>query len=426
VATRLTIRSRVIATILGIIASVALIASFFVITEATPWPGPWTLLPVLATCALIIAGSQGDNLVSRALSARPMVAIGDRSYSLYLWHWPFIVFAVAIWPTQPLIGVVAAIASIIPALLSFRFVEQPFRNATFTRLREAVPAFVAVIAVPSLLAGGMLWADRNVLVPQFEAGAFSTVLDGGIETVEYNSWVESVSYACEPAALLDSAPSWKGFQRCRQSQPNEPVTVAIVGDSHAEHLFPGLAHALPNENVAFYLDNPGHYFRGEERMNQIFDHLEANPTIAKIVVSVNWFDKGVASQEMIDSLAPLAKDGRQIYITDDNPTFAFGPFQCKYAQGLLLPKSCDMPASSFWPIHDEYTGTLRRVADELTGAVVLETAKYFCSSDTCSMRHGDEVLFRDANHLNALGTMYLGRMLVTDHPELATRRGSGS
>lgn len=423
IATRLTIRSRAIATILGIVASVALIASFFVISEATPWPGPWTLLPVLATCALIIAGSQSDNLVSRALSVRPMVAIGDRSYSLYLWHWPFIVFAVAIWPTQPLIGVVAAIASIIPALLSFRFVEEPFRNATFTRLREAMPAFVAVVAVPSLLAGGMLWADRNVLVPQFEAGAFSTVLNGGIDTVEYNSWVESVSYPCEPAALFDSAPSWKGFQRCRQSQPNEPVTVAILGDSHAEHLFPGLAQALPNENVAFYIDNPGHYFRGDERMNQIFDHLEANPTIANIVVSVNWFGKGVASQEMIDSLAPLANSGRHIFLTDDNPTFAFGPFQCKYAQGLLLPKSCDMPASSFWPIHEDYSSTLRLVAAELPGAVVLETAKYFCSSDTCSMRHGDDVLFRDVNHLNELGTMYLGGMLVAEHPELATRRG---
>ena len=423
VATRLTIRSRTLATILGFIASVALIASFFVISEATPWPGPWTLLPVVATALLIVVGTRNDNVFSRALSVGPMVAIGDRSYSLYLWHWPFIVFAVAIWPTQPLIGVAAAIASIIPALLSYRFVEEPFRNASFTRVRQAVPSLLAVIIVPSVLAGGMLWADRAVLVPQFEAGAYSTVLDGGIDTVEYNAWVESNSYPCEPAALFDSAPSWKGFQRCRQSQPNEPVTVAILGDSHAEHLFPGLAQALPSDNVAFYIDNPGHYFRGDDRMNQIFDHLEANPTIANIVVSVNWFGKGVAASEMVESLRPLAEAGRHIFITDDNPTFAFGPFQCKYAQGLLLPKSCDMPANSFWPIHDEYTSTLREVAAELPGAVVLETAKYFCSSDSCSMRTGDSVLFRDVNHLNELGTVYLGGMLVAEHPELATRQG---
>jgi hypothetical protein len=201
------------------------------------------------------------------------------------------------------------------------------------------------------------------------------------------------------------------------------VTVAILGDSHAEHLFPGLAHALPNDNVAFYIDNPGHYFRGDDRMNQIFDYFEANPTISNIVVSVNWFGKGVAETQMVESLRPLAEAGRHIFITDDNPTFGFGPFQCKYAQGLLLPKRCDMPASSFWPVHDKYTATLRQAAAKLPGAVVLETAKFLCSSDTCSMRHGDSVLLRDANHLNEIGTMYLGGMLVAEHPELATRRG---
>jgi len=422
-ATRLTIRSRALATILGVISLVALLASFFVISEATPWPGPWTLMPVLATAVLIVVGTQGDNVISRALSARPMVVIGDRSYSLYLWHWPFIVFAVAIWPSQPLIGTLAALASVIPALLSYRFVEEPFRNASFTQVRQAIPAFLAVIAVPSLLAGGMLWADRAVLVPQFEAGTYSTVLEGGIDTVDYNAWVESISYPCEPAALFNSAPSWKGFQRCRQSEPNQPVTVAILGDSHAEHLFPGLAHALPNDNVAFYIDNPGHYFRGDERMNQIFDHLEANPTIANIVVSANWFGKGVAASEMVESLRPLAEAGRHIFITDDNPTFAFGPFQCKYAQGLILPKGCDMPASEFWPTHNDYTATLKQVAAQLPGASVLETAKYFCTAETCTMRQGDSVLFRDVNHLNEVGTMYLGGMLVAEHPELATRRG---
>ena len=423
IATRLVIRSRLAASILGLIASVALVASFFVVSEATPWPGPWTLLPVLATVLLIVVGSHPENPVSRALSTRPMVAIGDRSYSLYLWHWPFIVFAIAIWPTQPYIGVVAAIASVLPAMLSYRFIEEPFRNASFTRMRQAAPAFTAVIAVPAVLAGGMLWADRNVLIPQFEAGTYSTVLEGGIDTVDYNAWVESISYPCEPASLFDSAPSWKGFQRCRQSQPDEPVTVAILGDSHAEHLFPGLAHALPNDNVAFYIDNPGHYFRGDERMNQIFDHLEANPTFANIVVSVNWFGKGVSASEMVESLRPLADPGRHIFITDDNPTFAFGPFQCKYAQGLVLPKSCDMPASQFWPTHDEYTAILSEVAAQLPGATVLETAKYFCTPETCTMRQGDAVLFRDVNHLNEVGTMYLGGMLVAEHPELATRRG---
>ena len=423
VASRLSIASRLVANILGIVAAAGLIASFFVISESTPWPGPWTLLPVLSTVVLIVIGSRSNNLVSTALSVRPMVAIGDRSYSLYLWHWPLIVFALAIWPTQPFIGLLAAIASVIPAMLSFRFIEEPFRNATFTRVRQAIPAFLAVIAVPSVLAGGMLWADREVLVPQFEAGAYSHVLAGGIDTVDYNAWVESMSYPCEPAALFDTAPSWKGFQRCRQSQQNEPVTVAIVGDSHAEHLFPGLAQALPNDNVAFYLNNAGQYYRGDDRMNQIFDFIEANPSIQNIIVSVNWFGKGVDADKLVESLKPLSEAGRQIFITDDNPTFSFGPFQCKYAQGLVLPKRCEMPASNFWAAHDAYTAQLRDVVAALPGTELLDTAKFFCTRDTCSMERDDAVLFRDVNHLNEVGTVYLGGMLVAEHPELATRRG---
>lgn len=420
---QLTIHSKAVASILAFAGIVALGASFFIITEATPWPGPWTLLPVLATVALIIAGSRSDNVVSRALSVRPMVAIGDRSYSLYLWHWPIIVFAIAIWPTEPLVGVLAAVVSVAPAMLSFRYIEEPFRNASFARVREAAPAFLVVIAVPALLAGGMLWADRAVLVPKFEAGEFSTVLDGGIDTVDYNTWVESISHPCEPAVLFDSSPSWKGYQRCRQSQADEPVTVAILGDSHAEHLFPGLAAALPNDNVAFYINNSGQAYRGDNRMNQVFDFLEQNPSIENIVVSVNWFGKGVATDDMISSLAPLAESGRHIFITDDNPTFAFGPFQCKYAQGLLLPKRCDMPATDFWAAHDSYTATLHDVAAALPGAVVVDTAKYFCSASTCSMQKDGAVMFRDVNHLNEVGTVYLGGMLVAEHPELATRRG---
>src|SRR5690349_17767062 len=46
--------------------------------------------PVLATCALMAAGTR-LNVVSFILSRRPLTAIGDVSYSLYLWHWPFIV-----------------------------------------------------------------------------------------------------------------------------------------------------------------------------------------------------------------------------------------------------------------------------------------------------------------------------------------------
>ena len=88
---------RSFATPLAATGTVLLLAGFFTINSATPFPGPWTLLPVMGTLCLIVAGKT-PNFVSQWISTKPMVKIGDWSYSLYLWHWPFIVFAILIWP----------------------------------------------------------------------------------------------------------------------------------------------------------------------------------------------------------------------------------------------------------------------------------------------------------------------------------------
>ena len=57
-----------------------------------------TALLVTGVALLLVAGSGHGSLVARGLGARPAVWIGDLSYSWYLWHWPLIVFARALWP----------------------------------------------------------------------------------------------------------------------------------------------------------------------------------------------------------------------------------------------------------------------------------------------------------------------------------------
>src|SRR5919198_1391735 len=75
-------------------ASLALLAGTILLVDGrTPWPGVMALLPVAATAGLIVAGTLAPNPVSRLLSRRPAVWVGDLSYSLYLWHWPLIAFA---------------------------------------------------------------------------------------------------------------------------------------------------------------------------------------------------------------------------------------------------------------------------------------------------------------------------------------------
>jgi transcriptional regulatory protein RtcR len=59
------------------------------------------------------------------------------------------------------------------------------------------------------------------------------------------------------------------------------------------------------------------------------------------------------------------------------------------------------------------------------GSSLLSVAKYFCNSDTCSMRRGSKVLFRDLNHLNEFGSAYVAESLLRDNPALAKATSTG-
>ena len=148
-ATRLTLTSRSAALALGGLGAVLLGASLWLITGATAFPGPWTLLPVAGAALVILAGTQDANPVTRALATRPMVRIGDWSYSIYLWHWPLIVFAALLWPHNPLAPALAALLSFAPAIASYVWVEQPIR-ALVPRSRPRFAALVVVTVVPPL------------------------------------------------------------------------------------------------------------------------------------------------------------------------------------------------------------------------------------------------------------------------------------
>ncbi|MDQ5839588.1 MAG: acyltransferase, partial [Chloroflexota bacterium] len=73
---------------------IALLASAWLFSGVTPFPGHAALLPVTATAAIIVAGDTGradpSDLIVRL---RPVQWLGDASYSIYLWHWPMLVFA---------------------------------------------------------------------------------------------------------------------------------------------------------------------------------------------------------------------------------------------------------------------------------------------------------------------------------------------
>lgn len=108
---------------------VLVLLSLLLIDETTPWPGPWTLMPVIGT-ALIVAFASNDCPTGRVLSFGPLVFVGLLSYSMYLWHQPLFAFARMLNAGHPSLFIMTtlAIATLPLSWLSWRFVELLFRE----------------------------------------------------------------------------------------------------------------------------------------------------------------------------------------------------------------------------------------------------------------------------------------------------------
>jgi peptidoglycan/LPS O-acetylase OafA/YrhL len=106
---------------------VLVIFSSLVFESSSLFPGFLALVPTIGTALLILFNHQSE-VVSGFLRSRYLVNLGNVSYSLYLWHWPFIVFSRAIWPGSPHASVIAAISSIFPSVISYMFIEPRFQS----------------------------------------------------------------------------------------------------------------------------------------------------------------------------------------------------------------------------------------------------------------------------------------------------------
>ena len=75
--------------------------AIFAFSSDTAFPGAAAAIPTLGTALVIQAGIGGGSIVASLLSLRPVVFIGLISYSLYLWHWPIIVYTRLCSITEP-------------------------------------------------------------------------------------------------------------------------------------------------------------------------------------------------------------------------------------------------------------------------------------------------------------------------------------
>lgn len=221
----------------------------------TVWPGAATLVPVLGAAAVILAGGGSDRGGPRALlGIAPMVWVGALSYSVYLWHWPLLVAAEAIWgPLRVRFGLLVMLGSFLPAWLSFRYVENPLRRSP--RLARPRPALLAgaVATAVSVVAGlgvvASFAAVSTVPVASAREAPGARALDDPRHADTDWAEIDRVS-ELRPSPLAahsDTATLYRtdcvvgrderDFQVCTFGAKRSGRSVALVGDSKAVQWF---------------------------------------------------------------------------------------------------------------------------------------------------------------------------------------------
>jgi peptidoglycan/LPS O-acetylase OafA/YrhL len=399
-----------------------LTGSVWLITGSAHYPSAWTLIPVSGTLLLIAAGTGHYTEVTRFFSTPVLVKLGDWSYSLYLWHWPLIVFATCLWPQVWYVAPLAAILSFLPAVASYRWVEEPLRKLPPLG-RPRTTALVAAVVSPSILLAATLgWAADHYWLPRYTSGTFAVAHQGEADVwADYYARLRDTYYPCTDQAIRDNALDWHGFTRCRQSKPGSRIDVAVIGDSRAEHLFVGLAEAAPNKNVVYYIVDGRPWRSASAEMSRIIDHVASDPSIKTVIVNAGWIQRGVNVDELGKTFDAFTSKGKAVFTTDDTPAFDFDAAACKYRVAPILPFArCTEDRAVFAARYAAYYSKLQDAVRKVPGVQLLNTAAYFCDDHVCSMNRGEALLYRDQYHLNDAGSRFLVNRLLTDSPQLRT------
>ncbi len=394
--------SRPLNEILALLGLGGLVLSCFLITASTPFPGPWTLLPVVSTAVLIYTGTSNTSFVSRGFGLRPAALIGDWSYSLYLWHWPVISFAIAIGFRSTGALLVAVLISLPLALASYYGVEQPIRNMRSLSKPVLAGLVSGVVLIPVAVASFALFVYQT---PSLHRG------NTGVGYLEY---IAENSYPCE----IPQTPG--NLSRCRQSQADGPISVALIGDSHAEHLFPGIMTAFPDTNILYtYL--PGWPYETSENSALTISSIAEDPSIGVVVISSRWDEGQVRSAELASTVQLMASSGKATYLVNDGPYFSFNAQECKYQRPLGQKQQCDESSAEFQANFDSYNGAFQALAAVTPGTSLLDISENFCQDGVCSMLIGDQIMYSDQGHLNVDGSNYVFTKLKETDPEFFDR-----
>ena len=390
-----------------------------VVTNKYPFPGWWALLPTAGTALIIAAGTHAW-LNRVVLSNRVLVWFGLISFPLYLWHWPLLSFLRILQGelvTQEK-RFFAVLISLALAWLTYKVIEKPIRFGKHGKLPTII-LFVSMTATGCIGYNSYMQDGFNR-----RAGIQPKIVNAGdVGHSQFFEYLDKKFHLCTPKSIRDEAYLWNEYKRCFQSEIGKPKQIAIIGDSHGEALFAGLAEELAGTNVVIY-SKTGLPFISNEKFRHIFEYVISDSDIKTILIAGNWgakIDKDsrhYLESELLQTVNLLIAANKHVYIVDDVPEFSFDPNICKYIGRLWIDNKCVQGSEIFHLQFDNYYPALKSVADTNTKLKLIRTSDVFCDEKFCSMARNGILFYRDNHHLNINGSRQLGRYIVENNPML--------
>ncbi|MDO8392277.1 MAG: acyltransferase family protein [Actinomycetota bacterium] len=413
----------------GLSGLVLVAVATFVYDDSTVFPDFAVIVPVVGTALLIAAGEGGSaTWVARILSLAPLRRIGDVSYGWYLWHWPLIVFAAAMWPSAGLARSVAAVLSLGVAFISYRWLEEPIRHVkSGGRHRTLLVAAVCVVA--PLAAAVSLEAGHHVLLDTSIASAFAPHLADAsgcdssvpLERRDTEQCVWEYGVATNIVLIGDSNAGQfsegmrAGAQRVGarltvatySSCPFVPFVVWQAGDELTEcrKFVEGSLRALISMRPdAVYLASSSDAYIGTSIFEFAVDGESAR--VVDPTAKAEMWQAGLA--QIVDELTSA---GIRVVVIHPVPKFAsrWRPVNMAPLRLLGFPDGATIEISRV-----EALGRRQRAVDaedaatKLAGASTIDPFDQLCPGDPCRTRVGSTWMYRDDSHISVAASEALG------------------
>ncbi|WP_050295265.1 acyltransferase family protein [Yersinia sp. 2105 StPb PI] len=388
--------------------------SIFSYSTETAFPGLNALPPVIGAALIILSGEQA--IGAKILSLRPVSYIGEISYSLYLIHWPLVVFvqyfSVKEISSIERYGLVAA--TFVLSVSMHRLIEKPFRNPkVFDISGTAFALACSCIAIVVMIPASSSWANKGWVwrLPE----QIQKINDFDVKSAEKFLWNKHVELAVvsdfknngkEKLLIAGDSQSADLVNILNESGiiDNYDVVVRLI------YTQCGTPFVNKDERDAFFnKKNLGTIGRADlipicgKQMDALMDSKILGQA-DKIFIAMKWYNH---------SLPKLGEAVSKISSMSNAPIYLFGnkilaKGSIDFVNSLGRVNGISEYASEF---RDERSDAVNQKLSEVTGVNFVDMMKLTCPSpNSCNVLTDDlKPIFFDAAHLTKEGAAYLGK-----------------